>query len=101
MNNITVLGRPTADPEIKVLDNGTAIATFSVADNIRNDACFWEVVAFGKTAEFVENYVQKGKLYMFLGEVVPDNYTDKKGKEVKKLQLIVSKVAFCEKKGEA
>lgn len=62
--NVTVLsGRSTKDVEFRTTNNGTSVATIALAVNHGKDeeASFFDVVCFGKTAENVAKYVQKGR----------------------------------------
>jgi single-strand DNA-binding protein len=71
--NITLMGNIGKAPETRVNDNGTLITTFSIASNtVRNTAegpvkktDWYRITAFGKQAETLARYVQKGsKLYV-------------------------------------
>ena len=67
MNKIMLIGRLTRDPEIRYStnDNNTAIARYTLAvnrpfrKNGEQQADFLPCIAFGKTAEFAENILQK------------------------------------------
>ena len=69
MNKTILMGRLTRDPEIRTAagESGTVIARFTLAVNrrFRRDgeasADFINCVAFGKTAEFIEKYINKGR----------------------------------------
>lgn len=70
VNKVILVGRLGQDPDIRYSANGNAVAKFSLAtvDRVSSDGEWkdlteWhKVVAFGKTAEFVGNYLGKGKL---------------------------------------
>ena len=87
MNNIVLVGRLTADPELKYIPgNGTPIARFTIAvdrDYKNKDGStttdFIPVEIMGKPAEFVANYVGKGRLVGVQGSIRVDRYTDKQG----------------------
>ena len=62
MNKVILTGRFTRDPEVRYTNDGTSIARFSIAVNRRfvkegsdQKADFLNCVAFGKSAEFIEN----------------------------------------------
>ena len=71
MNKTILMGRLTRDPEIRTAagESGTVIARFTLAVNrrFRRDgeasADFINCVAFGRTAEFLERFGRKGKIY--------------------------------------
>ena len=78
MNSIQILGTITRDVEIKYAQSGTAIGSFSIAYNEKrkdqsgnyNDvAHFFEVTAFGKTAENIQKYFSKGSRILLQGSL--------------------------------
>lgn len=97
-------GRLTKDPEIRYNNEGKAIARFSLAvdrgykdsnGNYLTD--FFNMVAFGGTAEFIEKYIHKGVKILVEGRLQNNNY-EKDGKKVYSDQIIADKVEFCESK---
>ena len=66
MNNVTLMGRMTSDPNIRNASTTVATYTLAVDRRFKKDgeptADFIRCVAFGKAAEFVENYVSKNKI---------------------------------------
>lgn len=83
LNNVMLIGRLTADPVLKYLPNGSAVAEFSIANNYyvssknSTDANFFEIVAFGKMAETVSKYLTKGKQVAITGSLRQDRWQDK------------------------
>lgn len=99
-----MMGRLTKDPEVRYGSDGKAIARFSLAvdrrykDNNGNyPTDFFNLVSFGKTAEFVEKYLHKGVKILVEGEIRNNNY-QKDGKTVYSDQIIADRVEFCESK---
>lgn len=89
MNNVTLAGRLTSDPELRQSQNGTASCRFTVAVNrkFKNpqgeyEADFISCVAFKQTAEFVSRYFSKGKMIILNGTLRTGSYTDKKHSDV-------------------
>jgi single-strand DNA-binding protein len=87
-NKVQLIGRLGQDPEIVNLDSGKKLAKFSVATNDsyknaqgeRVENTQWHnVVAWGKTAEIVENYAAKGKEIAIEGKLTHRSYDDKDG----------------------
>jgi single-strand DNA-binding protein len=87
-NKVQLIGRLGQDPEIINLDSGKKLAKFSVAtnDSYKNangerveDTQWHNVVAWGKTAEIIENYVTKGKEIAVEGKLTHRSYEDKEG----------------------
>lgn len=105
MNVSYFIGRLTADPDIRYTQDGKPIARFRVAVN-RNfhkegeaEADFFNVTAFGKTAERFEKLnVQKGTKLLLTCELRNNNYTDKDGVKKYENQIIVINFEFCERK---
>lgn len=88
MNNVVIVGRLTKDPELKYLTSGTAVATFTLAidrDYKNKDGStpvdFIPVEIMGKPAEFVANYVTKGRLVGVQGSIRVDRYETPEGEK--------------------
>ncbi|QFG01287.1 single-stranded DNA-binding protein (plasmid) [Psychrobacillus glaciei] len=101
MNKIVLLGRLAADPEIKYAPNGTAVARFTLAvsrENDRDKADFFYCTAFGKLAQSLSDYCQKGRQVLLDGRVeinvVPDQQTNGKKTYV---NVIVNSCEFLAK----
>ena len=105
MNSVQLIGRLTRDPEIRYTDGGASIARFGIAVDRRfkqengADADFINIVAFGKTAEFIEKYFHKGMKIALNGRIQTGSYTDKDGKKVYTTDVVAENVEFCESKG--
>ncbi|SDS45575.1 single-stranded DNA-binding protein [Gramella sp. MAR_2010_147] len=87
-NTVQLIGHVGNDPEIVNLESGKKLAKFSVATNesYKNakgekitDTQWHNIVAWGKTAELVENYVPKGKEIGIEGKLTSRSYEDKDG----------------------
>ncbi len=87
-NKVQLIGNLGNDPEIVNLDGGKKLAKFSIATNetYKNqkgekvtDTQWHNVVAWGKTAEIIENYVTKGKEVAIEGKLTSRSYDDKEG----------------------
>lgn len=88
MNNVVIVGRLTKDPELKYLTSGTAVATFTLAidrDYKNKDGSittdFIPVEIMGKPAEFVANYITKGRLVGIQGSIRVDRYETPDGEK--------------------
>ena len=105
MNSVQLIGRLTRDPEIRYTDGGASIARFGLAVDRRfkqengADADFINIVAFGKTADFIEKYFHKGMKIALNGRIQTGSYTDKDGKKVYTTDVVAENVEFCESKG--
>ena len=88
MNNVVLVGRLTKDPELRYLTSGTAVATFTLAidrDYKNKDGStpvdFIPVEIMGKPAEFVANYITKGRLVGVQGSIRVDRYETPDGEK--------------------
>ena len=105
MNKVILMGRLTRDPEVRYSQgqNSTAIAKFSIAVDRRfrrdgqPEADFFNCTCFGKQAEFVEKYLQKGTKVVTTGRVENDNY-EKDGVKHYNVQIMVEEIEFAESK---
>jgi single-strand DNA-binding protein len=89
-NKVQLIGNLGQDPEIVTLDNGSKLAKFSIATNesYKNkegekvtETQWHNVVAWGKTAEIVENYLAKGKEVAVEGKLMHRTYETKEGEK--------------------
>lgn len=102
MNNVTLIGRLTRDPEVRYSDTGTAVGRFSLAIDRGKDkkgedrgADFPSVVCFGKTAELVEKYVAKGRLVGVTGRLQTGSY-EKDGHKVYTTDVVADRIEFLD-----
>lgn len=101
MNEMIILGRLTADPEIRSTADGKTIANYSLAENRdREHANFFRCVAFGKAAEFAEKYLKKGNLILVTGRVQTGSYTNKQDVKIQTFDVVVTTQNFAERKTE-
>ena len=102
MTNVTILtGRITKDLELKQAGK-TTVTNFSLAvDNPfkRDDTSFFDVVAFGKTAELLNNYCSKGSKILVEGNLKQDRFTDKEGNNRSVVRVIANRIEFLDSKG--
>lgn len=105
MNNVTLVGRFTADPEIRA-NNDMTIARFTLAvdrrikrETYEQQADFITCVAFGKTAEFIEKWFKKGDKLGAVGRIQTGSYTNREGRKVYTTDVVVEQAEFVERKG--
>lgn len=108
VNSCTFLGNVGKEPEVKSTGGGTMVANFSLALSERTkvngewqDKTEWvNVVAFGKTAEVVRDYVHKGdKLYVDT-RMQTRSWDDKDGKKQYRTEFIVNELCLLGGKPE-
>lgn len=87
-NRVQLIGNVGKEPEIRNFESGKTMATFSIAtsDNYTDqngkkvqDTQWHKVVAWGKTANFIESYVDKGNRLAVEGKLAHRSYNDKDG----------------------
>lgn len=86
MNHIDLVGRLVRDPEIKNTTTGKAVANFTIAVDRRfknqdgqKEADFIPIVAWGKTAEFISQYIAKGRQVSVSGRLQVRSYDAQDG----------------------
>lgn len=102
MNRVILIGRLGADPETRTTQSGTVIANLRLATNERRkngdtweDATEWHrVTVFGKTAENVARYCQKGKQLAIEGRIQTRKYQDKDGNDRYATEIVADTVEF-------
>lgn len=103
-NLVVLMGNLTRSPELKYSQAGTPICEFGLAVNKqykeKNEVCFVDVTAFGKTAEFVAQYFDRGYCAIVTGELVFEQWeTD--GVRHSRHKVRAERVGFGEGKKEA
>lgn len=106
MNKVIISGRLTRDAEIRYTQGQTptAIARLTIATDRRfkkegePTADFISCTAFGKTAEFFENYGKKGVKFNVAGRIQTGSYTNKDGQTVYTTDVVVEETEFAESK---
>jgi single-strand DNA-binding protein len=96
MNNITISGSLGRDAETKYLNNGDAVASFSVADSQGKDkpTIWWNCSLFGKRAGSLIQYLTKGQAVTVVGSVSQREYTDKEGQKKTAIDVRVNDIAL-------
>ncbi len=89
-NKVFLIGRTGQDPEMRYTPSGTAVTDFSIATNrkyrdkqgnLQEETTWHDIVCWGKTAEFVAEYLQKGRLVFVEGEIRKDTWEDRNGQK--------------------
>lgn len=102
LNVVTLMGRLTAAPELKVANNGTEYCNFTIAvdrsytaKGEEKKADFINIAVFKGTAVFVNKYFGKGDMIAVNGELQTDKYTDKDGNNRTAYKVVANNVSFC------
>lgn len=99
---VTGLVRASQDPDIKYFDSGTVKATLDVVysnkyttknGEKKEDSYFIKCSAWGKTAEIIGNYIQKGHLFSLEGNLITETWVDSQtGKNRSKMLVSINRV---------
>lgn len=107
-NKAILIGRLTAEPELKQTPNGVSVCSFSVACNRsytgRNgerQTDFINIVTWRNQAEFVSKYFHKGNLIGLEGTIQTRNYEDKSGNKRTAVEVVADNAFFVESKASA
>ena len=105
MNSVSLVGRLTKDPELRFTATGKAVATFSIAVNRTfsksDEADFFNVVTWQKTAENCANYLAKGQQVAVLGRLQSRSYENKEGRRVFVVEVVANEVEFLERRDKS
>lgn len=97
MNNVTLIGRLTRDPETRyIADSQMALTRFSIAINRPgkdNGADFINIIVFGKQAENCDKYLKKGRQVGIQGRIQTGSY-EKNGTKVYTTDVVADRVEF-------
>ncbi len=101
INNVTLVGRLTKDPELRYSNSGVAVCTFTLAcDRYNADTDFIRCTVFQKQAESCAQYLEKGKLAGVVGSIKTGQYKNKEGQTVFTTEVTAQQVKFLSPKSE-
>ena len=110
VNKVLLLGNVGKDPEIRASAGGMTIATFSLAtaDRQKDQQGQWQdktewhnLVAFGRTAEIVRDYVKKGTQLFIEGKIQTRSWDDKEsGQKKYRTEILVNDMSLLGGRGE-
>ena len=107
INNVVLMGRIVATPELRSTGTGISVVSFTIAvdrsyakQGEQRQADFIDCVAWRSTAEFITKYFQKGSMIALTGSIQTRNYEDKNGNKRKAVEVVVDNVSFCGSKAE-
>ena len=108
-NQVQLIGNVGQAPEIKVLDNGRKLAKFSLATNETYRSATGEkvqqtqwhrLVAWGRTANIIENYVSRGRRIAVQGKLNSRSYTGADGQKHYVTEVVVDEVLLLDGRKE-
>lgn len=102
LNRVILIGRMTADPELRQTQSGISFVKFNIAvnrkfkdDNGERQADFISITAWRKTAEFIADYFSKGQMIVIEGSLRNNNYTDANGVKHYSMDVLADNVSFA------
>lgn len=99
MNQVFLLGRTTKEPELQYTPSGKAVTNFTLAVNRhmkKDETDFFRIVIWGKTAEYVANYLGKGKKVLIQGRIENRSYESENGDKKYVTEIIGESVEIVE-----
>ncbi|MCZ6472545.1 MAG: single-stranded DNA-binding protein [SAR324 cluster bacterium] len=110
LNKVMLIGRLGRDPEIRYTNSGSAVANFSLATTDtwkdkggqKQERTEWHnIVAWGRLADFSQNYLKKGKLIYVEGRLQTRDWVDNQNVKHWKTETVANTINFMEKLGES
>jgi len=107
-NKVQLIGNVGNEPEITTLESGKKVAKFSMATNKfykdskgekQQDTQWHSIVAWGKTADIIKKYVEKGKEIAIEGKLTARSYDDKDGVKRYVTEVVVSEILLMGSNG--
>ena len=103
VNKVFLIGRLTADPEVKATPKGVYVANMRLATNTyagkdeegntKEQTEFHQLVAFGKSAEFAGQYLRKGRQIYAEGRIKSSTWTDSAGVKHYRTEIVLDKLS--------
>lgn len=105
LNKVILMGRLTADPEVRQTPNGISVLSFSIAvdrnySKAEKKTDFINLVAWRQTAEFIGRFFTKGQMIAVEGSIQTRNYEDKTGAKRTAFEVVVDQAHFTGGKNE-
>lgn len=108
LNQITIMGRLTRDPELRRTGSGVAVTSFTLAvdrdiankESGERETDFLDCVAWKGTGEFVEKHFKKGSMAVVSGRLQIRPWTDKDGNSRRSAEIVANSVYFGDSKKE-
>ena len=110
VNKVILLGNLGKDPDLRYTPSGKAVATFSLAtserwtsqDGQKQENTTWHnIVAWGKQAETMKEYLTKGRQVYIEGRIANRSYEDKEGNKKYVSEVVVQSFSFVGNKGSS
>jgi single-strand DNA-binding protein len=111
VNKVFLIGRLTADPEVKASPGGVYVANMRLATNTyagkdddgntKRQTEFHQLVAFGKKAEFAGQHLRKGRQMFAEGHIKTSTWTDSAGQKHYRTEIVVDDLGGLGEKAQS
>lgn len=108
INNVVLMGRLVADPELRTTANGTDVCSFRIAvdrnyvsQGQERQADFIPCVAWRQTAKFISQWFSKGSMIALTGSIQTRTYEDNNGNKRNAFDVVVDQASFTGSKAES
>jgi single-strand DNA-binding protein len=106
-NKVIFLGNLTRDPELRYTPQGLAVCEFPIAvphryrlhDEIKEDVCYIDIVAFGRTGERSKGHLRKGSRVLVDGRLMQRRWETASGQKRHKYEVVANAVQFMDSGG--
>jgi single-strand DNA-binding protein len=107
-NRVILAGNLTRDPQLSYTPSNTAVCEFGMAmnrkwrdreGNQKDEVCFVDLSAYGRTAETINQYMRKGRAILVEGRLRYRQWTNKEGQNRSKLDVFVESFSFIDSGG--
>jgi single-strand DNA-binding protein len=92
VNQVTLVGRLVADPQLRETGNGKHVTTVRIATNTGASAEFHNVVLWGQLADFATGYLKKGRLVYVAGRIQTRSWTAADGSTRNSVEVVASRL---------
>lgn len=107
INRVILIGRLTRDPELRYTPSGTAVASFSIANNRtyavagekKEEVSFFDCIAWAKLGEIITEYCKKGQRIAVEGRIQQRRWEDQDKNKKSKIELVIENFQFLTGKG--
>lgn len=108
LNKVLIVGRLTADPQLRVIPSGQQVASFSLATNRnwtdkagqkKEEVEYHNIVVWGRSAEVAGKFLVKGSLALVEGRLQTRSWQDKQGQTRKTTEIIAERIQLGPRPG--
>ncbi|MFA5518144.1 MAG: single-stranded DNA-binding protein [Spirochaetota bacterium] len=107
INRVILIGRLTRDPELRYTPSGTAVASFTIANNRtyavagekKEEVSFFDCIAWAKLGEIITEYCKKGQRIAVEGRIQQRRWEDQDKNKRSKIELVIENFQFLTARG--